>query len=142
MDPRTFSVSERVLGRFFHVVAAAQLLSECGRVRFVGLQEAYNSSVLLLAATFELDNLEAGDFAKERHTSAEEMLLCKGYRRRAVLSDPIVCRAVMKANHLDVQLYEIMHRDFWCAYLFPAPRLASQAARRLHCSLTVRASPG
>jgi hypothetical protein len=46
----------------------------------VGLQEAYNSSVLLLKSTFGLENIEESDFAKERHTSEEEMLLCKGYR--------------------------------------------------------------
>ena len=56
--------------------------------RYIGLQEAYNSSVLLLASTFGLDALEDSDFAKQRHTSEEEMLLCKGYRRRAVASDP------------------------------------------------------
>ena len=79
----------------------------------MGLQEAYNSSVLLLAATFELQDIERSDFAKERHTSEEEILLCKGYRRRAVGSDALVCREVMRNNHLDARLYELVHRDFW-----------------------------
>lgn len=82
------------------------------RFRYVGLQEAYNSSVLLLASVFDLDELESSDFAKQRHTSEEELMLCKGYRRRAVGSDPTVCRAVMRANYLDVQLYEFAHRAF------------------------------
>jgi len=86
------------------------------RFRFVGLQEAYNSSVLLLASIFNLDALGPADFAKQRHTSEEELMLCKGYRRRAVGSDPVVCRAVMRANHLDVKLYEFAHRAF-CARL-------------------------
>jgi hypothetical protein len=76
------------------------------RFRFIGLQEAYNSSVLLLAATFDLQ-VEENDFEKQRQTSTEELLLCKGYKRRSVGSDPAVCRAVMKANGLDVQLYEV-----------------------------------
>ena len=86
------------------------------RFRFIGLQEAYNSSVLLLASIFNLGALGPADFAKQRHTDEEALLLCKQYRRRAVGSDPIVCRAVMRANHLDVKLYEFAHRAF-CARL-------------------------
>jgi hypothetical protein len=92
LDHRHLGTADRILRRF----------------RFVGLQEAYNSSVLLLARTFDMeDRLEQSDFAKERHTSQEEMLQCKGYRRRAVGSDGLVCRMVMQANHLDIQLYEV-----------------------------------
>lgn len=85
-----------------HLVVATRMLK---RFRFIGLQEAYNSSVLLLAATFDLQ-VEENDFEKER-TSLEDGLLCKGYARRALAHDPAVCRAVMKANSLDVQLYEV-----------------------------------
>jgi len=101
---RNASLDER------HLETAAAILK---RFRYVGLQEAYNSSVLLLAATFELQDIEESDFAKERHTSEEEILLCKGYRRRAVGSDALVCREVMRNNHLDARLYELVHRDFW-----------------------------
>lgn len=86
-----------------HLETAKRMLS---RFRFVGLQEAYNSSVLLLAATFDLE-VEENDFEKMRHTSDAELLMCKGYRRRAVGSDPSICRAVMKANSFDVKLYEV-----------------------------------
>jgi hypothetical protein len=92
-----------------HLETAKLILN---RFRYVGLQEAYNSSALLLASVFDLDELESSDFAKQRHTSEEELMLCKGYRRRAVGSDPTVCRAVMRANYLDVQLYEFAHRAF------------------------------
>jgi len=96
------SLSER------HLETANRVLA---RFRFVGLQEAYNSSVLLLARTFDMeDRLEASDFAKER--SSGEEVLCREYKRRAVATDPVVCREVMRANHLDVQLYEMIHRNF------------------------------
>ena len=46
-------------------------------VRFLGLQEAYTTSVLLLERTFGLGGrLDASDFAKERHSNPEEELLC------------------------------------------------------------------
>mmetsp|Transcript_14678 Transcript_14678/g.29343 ORF Transcript_14678/g.29343 Transcript_14678/m.29343 type:complete len:543 (+) Transcript_14678:97-1725(+) len=97
LDERHLETANRILARF----------------RFVGLQEAYNSSVLLLARTFDMeDRLQVSDFAKVRHTPAEEIRNCKGYRRRAVGSDAVVCREVMRANHLDVQLYEMIHRNF------------------------------
>ena len=81
-------------------------------VRFLGLQEAYTTSVLLLERTFGLGGrLDASDFAKERHSNPEEELLCKGYTRRGLIHDPRVCRAVMAANHFDVRLYEAIHRE-------------------------------
>lgn len=83
------------------------------RFRFLGLQEAYNSSVLLLAKTFGLGSaLDPLDFAKERHTNPEEAYACKGYSRRGLTYDPRICRAVMEANQLDVRIYEGVHREF------------------------------
>ncbi len=51
-----------------------------------------------------------------RHTEDDELYRCKGYRRRAVGNDATVCRATMKANRFDCDLYEAVHRDF-CARL-------------------------
>lgn len=95
-----------------HLAAAKRML---GLFRFVGFQEAYNSSVLLLGATFGLE-LDGSDFEKARHTEDDELYRCKGYRRRNVGNDATVCRAVMRANWADCALYEAAHRDF-CARL-------------------------
>mmetsp|Transcript_11369 Transcript_11369/g.26708 ORF Transcript_11369/g.26708 Transcript_11369/m.26708 type:complete len:635 (+) Transcript_11369:210-2114(+) len=121
LDGRHLATAKRILGRF----------------RFLGLQEAYNASVLLLAHEFKVD-LDPADFDMERSSGKEEALLCRGFRRRQVASDARVCRHVMRANHLDSNLYEFVHREFCrrleAAGLMGHPQVARELEAGALCS--------
>eukprot|EP00617_Octactis_speculum_P016355 CAMPEP_0185763040 /NCGR_PEP_ID=MMETSP1174-20130828/21992_1 /TAXON_ID=35687 /ORGANISM="Dictyocha speculum, Strain CCMP1381" /LENGTH=427 /DNA_ID=CAMNT_0028444973 /DNA_START=19 /DNA_END=1302 /DNA_ORIENTATION=+ len=79
--------------------------------RFFGIQEAYNTSVLLLGATFDELEITEADFEADR-VSDMKTKACSGYIRRELSRDPVACLRVMKANWLDVQLYEAAHKIF------------------------------
>lgn len=76
--------------------------------RFVGLVEAYNSSVLLLATKFGLD-LNELSFAPQRVNFKST---CHNLARRKVQANLQLCKDYMRANELDARLYESMHRKF------------------------------
>ena len=72
------------------------------------LQEAYNTSVLLAAKTFDLD-LDASDFEPDR---ASVSLTKKCSPSKVMRLDPHACRAAFAGHAFDVRLYERAHRAF------------------------------
>ena len=95
--------------------------------KFVGLQEAYRSSVLLLGATFNF-SISASDFARDRE-SKDHKRPCTGYRQREFARDVATCRKFMAANWQDVVVFEAVHRLF-CRRLADAGLMSHPDVRR------------
>ena len=78
--------------------------------KFVGLVEAYNSSILLIADIFGL-NLTESDFAHARpNPSLSEV--CNSLNVRKHRSNKKACLRSMEVNRFDAELYEHTHRSF------------------------------
>jgi len=89
-----------------HVDAAVDTLKAHA---FVGLLEAYNASVLLAAAEFNVNNLEEDDFALSRPSAA---LATDCSPSKVLRQDADACRAAFDAYALDNVVYERAHRLF------------------------------
>jgi hypothetical protein len=93
--------------------------------RFVGLVEAYNSSILLLGTTFNL-NISDGDYAQKRKSSPD---ICKSTKSKTIQTSKKMCLRSMAVNSFDAGLYEHAHRLF-CRRL--------REARLMHHPIVVR----
>ena len=92
---------------------------------FIGLTEAYDSSVKLALHTFGLEALPDGsDFAKIR---VKRPKACGG--APSLTRDPRACRAAFAANAFDHAIYEHAHRIF-CARLTDAGLRGDAAVER------------
>lgn len=88
-----------------HLAQAKQALE---KHRFVGLVEAYNSSILLLGTVFKL-NISNSDYAQKRKSSSDP---CKETKSKAIETSKSSCLKSMAVNNFDARLYEHAHRIF------------------------------
>jgi hypothetical protein len=76
--------------------------------RFVGLVEAYNSSILLLGTIFNL-TISDSDYAQKRKSSSD---ICKSTKSKSIQTSKESCLRSMAVNEFDAHLYEHAHRLF------------------------------
>ena len=95
---------------FLQPLHLSQAVRALDQHKFVGLVEAYNSSILLIADIFGL-NLTESDFAHARpNPSLSEV--CNSLNVRKHRSNKKACLRSMEVNRFDAELYEHTHRSF------------------------------
>ena len=116
-------------------------LANLEKHRAFGLQEAFNSSVLLAARAFAVTVGEA-DFAPERPSAS---LVQRCSPARVMRNDPDACRAAFRGHAWDAVVFERAHRAF-CARLDAAglrdhPAVAPELHGADLCAATDHSNP-